>query len=95
MARRSPDELVGEIIEDRYAVLDRVGAELYRVYDLRELRQLELRRHAGRWEPVPAASPPHRPNRLANRITFGTSLLGGSPRVLLFALGGELATRTR
>lgn len=95
MTERSPDELVGEIIDNRYAVLDRVGTALYRVYDLRELRQLEMKRQAGGWVPVPASTPPQRPNRPANRVTFGTSLLGGGPRVLLFALGGELATRTR
>jgi hypothetical protein len=55
MADTRPDNLVGEIIQQRYAVLERTGADRYKVFDMKELCQRELLRWDEQWLPLPTA----------------------------------------
>jgi hypothetical protein len=55
MAETRPDTLVGEIVQQRYAVLERTGAERYKVFDMKELCQRELLRWDDQWLPLPTA----------------------------------------
>jgi len=61
MADKRPDNLVGEIVQQRYAVLERTGADRYKVFDLKELCQRELLRWDDQWLPLPTGAAPKPP----------------------------------
>lgn len=66
----SPQDLSGEIIEGRYAVLERLGSNRYLVFDLKQLRQTVIPLSASGTvlsfeQRQPSAVRPHQPPRSA------------------------------